>query len=545
MGQLRRRAVGYIIGIAVVILVSAVAYDVGSRTYEPDYSYSFLQSVQFVVETFTATGYGSHSPWESPQMNVLVMLLDITGVALFFVALPAVFLPVFRQALSTSAPTSVDPELTDHVIVCTFSSRAETLIDELEADDVSYVLTEGDRDRADELFDRGLPVVHADPESVAGLEAANVSTARALVADVSDRVDASIVLAAREANADIRVVSVVEDPDRERYHRLAGADAVVSPRTILGENLAGKLTTAARADLEAAIEIGDSFAIAEIPIDGDGPLAGSTLAESAIHDRYGVTVVGAWRNGDFQMPPDPELVLDNGITLIVTGEGPQLDRVEAEATAAVRSFARGESVVIGHGEVGGIVADRLEAADLPHTVVDTTDHEDVDVVGDGTDPAVLERAGVPEARSVVLALPDDTATEFATLVVRDLNPDAEILARAESAGAINKTYRAGAEYVLSLSTVSGRAIAEEILDDEEILSMDTRIECLRTTAPGLIGETLAGADVRERTGATVVAIERGDELHTDLPPTFRIEHGDELVVVGTDASASRFVEAFG
>ena len=545
MGQLRRRAVGYIIGIAVVILVSAVAYDVGSRTYEPDYSYSFLQSVQFVVETFTATGYGSHSPWESPQMNVLVMLLDITGVALFFVALPAVFLPVFRQALSTSAPTSVDPELTDHVIVCTFSSRAETLIDELEADDVSYVLTEGDRDRADELFDRGLPVVHADPESVAGLEAANVSTARALVADVSDRVDASIVLAAREANADIRVVSVVEDPDRERYHRLAGADAVVSPRTILGENLAGKLTTAARADLEAAIEIGDSFAIAEIPIDGDGPLAGSTLAESAIHDRYGVTVVGAWRNGDFQMPPDPELVLDNGITLIVTGEGPQLDRVEAEATAAVRSFARGDSVVIGHGEVGGIVADRLEAADLPHTVVDTTDHEDVDVVGDGTDPAVLERAGVPEARSVVLALPDDTATEFATLVVRDLNPDAEILARAESAGAINKTYRAGAEYVLSLSTVSGRAIAEEILDDEEILSMDTRIECLRTTAPGLIGETLAGADVRERTGATVVAIERGDELHTDLPPTFRIEHGDELVVVGTDASASRFVEAFG
>ncbi|WP_253736373.1 potassium channel family protein [Halohasta salina] len=545
MGQVRRRAIGYVIGIAVIILVSAVAYDVGSRTYEPDYSFSFLQSVQFVVETFTATGYGSHAPWESPQMNVLVMLLDITGVALFFVALPAVFLPVFRQALSTSAPTSADPELADHVIICTFSSRAETLIDELDADSVEYVLIEGDRDRADELFDRGLPVVYADPESVAGLEAANVGSARAIVADVSDRVDASIVLAAQEANDEVRVVSVVEDPDRERYHRLAGADAVVSPRTILGENLAGKLTAAARADLEAAIEIGDSFAVAEIPIDRDGPLAGSTLAESAIHDRYGATVVGAWRNGDFQMPPDPEMVLDTGVTLIVTGEEPQLDRLESEATAAVRSFGRGETVVVGHGEVGGIVADRLAAADLPHTVVDTDDREGVDVVGDGTDPAVLERAGVTDARSVVLALPDDTATEFATLIVRDLNPDAEIIARAESAGAINKTYRAGAEYVLSLSTVSGRAIAEEILDDEEILSMDTRIECIRTPAPGLIGETLAGADIRGRTGSTVVAVERDGELHTDLSPTFRIEHGDELVVVGTDASASRFVELFG
>jgi len=108
MGQVKRRAVGYVLGIAVLIFVSALAYDFGMRTYEPDYSYSFLQSVQFVVETFTATGYGSHSPWESPQMNVLVMVLDITGVAMFFVALPAVFLPVFRQALSTSAPTTVD-----------------------------------------------------------------------------------------------------------------------------------------------------------------------------------------------------------------------------------------------------------------------------------------------------------------------------------------------------------------------------------------------------------------------------------------------------
>ena len=545
MSQLKRRAVGYVLGIAVLIFVSALAYDLGSRIYEPDYSYSFIQSVQFVVETFTATGYGSHAPWESPQMNVLVMLLDITGVALFFVALPAVFLPVFRNAITTSAPTATDEDRADHVIVCTFSSRAETLIDELAADGVDYVLIEADGDRADDLYGEGYPIVHADPESVAGLAAVNISTARAIVADVSDQVDASIVLAAREANAEIQVVSVVEDPDRERYHRLAGADTVVSPRTILGENLAGKLTTAARADFDAAIEIGDSFAVAEIPIAGDGPLAGSTLAESAIHDRYGVTVVGAWQDGDFQMPPDPEMVLDNGITLIVTGEEPQLDRLESAATTAVRSFGRGETVVVGHGEVGSIVADRLQEAGLPYTVVDEADDDGVDVVGDATDPAVLERAGVPEARSVVLALPDDTATEFATLVVRDLNPDAEIIARAESTGAVNKTYRAGAEYVLSLSTVSGRALAEEILDDEQILSVETRIECLRTTAPGLTGETLAGAGVRERTGSTVVAVERDDELHTDLPPTFRIERGDELVVVGTDAAATRFVETFG
>ncbi|MEA1931927.1 MAG: TrkA C-terminal domain-containing protein, partial [Euryarchaeota archaeon] len=137
------------------------------------------------------------------------------------------------------------------------------------------------------------------------------------------------------------------------------------------------------------------------------------------------------------------------------------------------------------------------------------------------------------------------ATEFATLVIRDLNPEAEIVARAETAGAIQKTYRAGAEYVLSLSTVSGRAIASEVLDTEKILSMDTQIECIQTTAAGLTNETLAGAGVRERTGSTVVAVERDDELLTDLGPDFRFQHGDELVVVGTDEDTNRFVEQFG
>jgi Trk K+ transport system NAD-binding subunit len=545
MGKIKRRAVGYVLFIAGIILVSATIYDYGMRTYEPNYTYSFLQSVQFVVETFTATGYGSHSPWESPQMNAVVMVLDITGVALFFVALPAVFLPVFQNALSTSAPTVVDEDLSDHVIICTYTSRAETLISELEADGVDYVLIESDSELADDLYEEGYPVVHADPESVAGLQRVNITTAKVLIADVSDRVDASIVLAAKEANGEVRIISVVEEPERERYHRLAGADTVLSPRTLLGESLAQKITTAVRAEFEDAISIGNEFAIAEIPVHSGCELAGTTLAESAIHKRYGVTVVGAWIHGDFEMPLSPDRVLDSGTYLIATGRETQLERLETEATSPVRRFSRGKTVVVGHGEVGEIVANRLAEVDLPYTVVDEEDQDGVDVVGDGTDPDVLCTAGVEDAQSVVLALPDDTSTEFATLVVRDLNPDAEIVARAETAGAVKKTYRAGAEYVLSLATVSGRAIASEILDDEEILSMDTQIECVRMTARGLTGKTLAGAGVRERTRTTVVAVERNGDLITDLKADFRFERGDELVVVGTDESTNRFVELFG
>jgi len=150
------------------------------------------------------------------------------------------------------------------------------------------------------LYEAGRTVIRADPESTEGLAAANLPDARALVTDVSDQVDASIVLAAKELSPEVRVISVVEDPERERYHRLAGADEVLSPRSLLGESLAAKVTTALQTDLGEAVAIGDSLQLAEVSVPRTGSsLAGSTLAESRIGERAGVNVIGAWFNGEF------------------------------------------------------------------------------------------------------------------------------------------------------------------------------------------------------------------------------------------------------
>ena len=103
-------------------------------------------------------------------------------------------------------------------------------------------------------------------------------------------------------------------------------------------------------------------------------------------------------------------------------------------------------------------------------------------------------------------------------------------------------YRAGADYVLSLATVSGRMLASTILEDEEVISLDKQVEVIRTHAPGLVGRTLGEADVRARTGCTVVGVERDGEVITDLGADFRIREGDELVIAGTDEGTNRFME---
>lgn len=56
----------------------------------------------------------------------------------------------------------------------------------------------------------------------------------------------------------------------------------------------------------------------------------------------------------------------------------------------------------------------------------------------------------------------------------------------------------------------------------------------------LVGSSLAETGVRESTGATVAAIERGGEVIQSPDPDLRFEAGDQLVVVGTTESLETF-----
>ena len=541
MDKWQRRTVYYSLLLVGSMLLFALLYQNGMRIYEGEPK-TFLHALQIVVETFTTTGFGSDSPWVSPEMQVFVILMDLFGTLLIFMAFPVIAFPLLEDILSTTVPTSVADDTEDHVIICSYTSRAEALIDELDSWGVDHVIVESDRERATELYENDYRVVHADPTSIAGLEGAALGSARALVADVSDQVDASIVLTAREIVEDVPIVSVIEEPDRQSYHRLAGADHVLSPRPLLGQSLTSKVTTSVTADLGEAIEIGDDFGVAELPIRRGSRLVGTTLAESGIREQSGVNVIGVWFRGEFETPPSPNATLTDGTVLLVTGREEQLEELKQLTLSEVRRFSRGETIVIGYGKVGSRITAALDEAGLAYTVVDRTEMDGVDVVGDATEPETLQAAGIENARSVILAIPDDTTTEFATLVVRDISPETEIIARVQEIESVQKMYRAGADYVLSLATVSGRMIASTILEDEDVLSLDQQVEVVRTVAPKLVGQTIGDADVRSKTGCTVVGVERNGTVITDVGPEFGVETGDELIVAGTDDGVRQFTE---
>jgi Trk K+ transport system NAD-binding subunit len=540
----RRRTVYYIALVATTTLVFTVVYNTGMAVWEgrPQPLY---RSLEVVVQSFTTTGYGEDAGWQTPQMNILMILMQFTGIGLILTAVDVFAVPWLRDALSPTAPESL-PELEDHVIICGHTPRTDVLIDELDARDRGYVMVEPDTETAGTLHGDGYRVVHGDPESAAVLENAGIGSAMAVVADAADDTNASIALSATEANPEIRVVSLVEDATLARYHRLAGTDVALSPRQLLGESLAEEVPTVVITAAAEGVDIGDDVGLAEISVDQGSELAGRTVVDARLRERFGVTAIGVWSGGEFGAGIDPTKPLEPGNRVLVAGSTDRVAEVR-EATAATVSDVSDQTVLIaGHGDTGEAAYNALAGTRADLTVLDIEASDQVDVVADARDPDGLRAAGIEDASVLVLTVAEDTVAVFATLIARDLNPDLRIVVRANEEDDVRKLYRAGADYVQSLATVSGRMLASRVLEDEGLLPYDTQVSVVRTGAPGLAGQTITDADIRSKTGASVLAIIREGETITDFDPaTASLDPDDDVVIAGTDEDVTRFKRRFG
>ena len=541
MDRTKRRAVGYSALFVSVVAAYTLAYQFGMAHFEDD-PRSLLHSFHIVVETFTTTGYGEDAPWTTPQMLALVVSMQLTGIFLIFLTLPLFVVPWVEKRLEVEPPSSVD--MSGHVVICGFSARGEALVGELQSQEVPYVIVESERDIAQDRFEAGESVVFGDPESTEVLENVCVGDSRAVVIDESDEHNATIVLSVRELDEEVLTVCFAENRDIAIYLRYAGADQVLTPHDILGRSLADKVTSAVTTSLGETVEIGDDFEIVEMPIQDGSPLDGVTLADSGIRERTGANVIGAWFRGDFVGAPDPGRVIERDCILLVAGTQSQLESLK-DLTQSTERRRRTHGVIIaGYGDVGSTVTEELDAENIETTVVDREDKPGVDVVGDITDQETLEAAGLDEAGAVILALGEDTATVFATLVIRQAREDIDVVCRVDEQESASKLYAAGADYVLALSTVSGRMLAHHLLG-EDVMALDKQIDIIRTTARNLAGQTLAEANIRARTGCTVIAVERDGEVRSELGPDFRLQTNDDLVIAGTDEDINQFNEMAG
>ncbi|MEM1179425.1 MAG: NAD-binding protein [Acidobacteriota bacterium] len=552
MGSHRRRLLLLLAALPVVLVSVALAYKTGMAVLEGE-TRTFWQALEWASETLTTTGYGADSRWHHPLMIAFVIALQFVGVFLVYMLVPLIMLPMLEERFELRLPRKAPKHLRQHVIILRHGPAVETLIEELVDAGLPQVLIENDDGRARDLLEqwREKPKRYADVHVLNGptlrvsFESARLDQARAIIANGGDEENAIAVLIARELGFRGKILAVAEEPHHRQPLSMAGATEVLTPRHVLGAALAARACPHLRPRVDGAGQLAPALEVAEIRIHRHSELAGRTLGEAQVGRRTGATVLGQWRQGrlDAELTADTRLAA-RGI-LVAIGETGALDKLSGLATDTSKPRTSGPFIVAGYGEVGQRVAQVLRDAGEPVVVIDKDpDLPGVDRVGDVVESSLLETLDLDHARAIVLALDSDSATLFATLVIKDRAPDLPTVARVNHASNLERIYRVGADFALSIAQVSGQILVHE-LTGRDTLAFDAQLKILRASAVNLADRALSAVDIRRASGCSVIAVEREGRVIHQLDSEFTFRGEDFIYVCGHRDATEKFSQLFG
>ena len=536
----QKRLALLLVALPVLLVVAALLYMLGMGALEGE-SRDFWQALGFAAETISTTGYGKDSSWSHPIMVVFVVLLQFLGVFLIFLIFPIYLIPFLEERFEARLPKAA-PKASGHVLIHRYGPAVTRLIGEIERSGLSALVVEEDATEARRLVEKGRNVVYGRLEDGV-LEKANLAKARALVANGSDDENAAVILAARQLNFTGDIVAVVEEPYHRRPMMLAGATAVYTPRHILGAALAARASERISPVVEGAQLLGRKLVVSEVRVGEESELAGKTLGENELGRRTGVSVIGQWVEGRLIAPSTADMVLQPGGILIVAGSARSIRRLTDICATAKPLSKSGPFVLAGYGEVGKKVAELLRQVGEHVQVIDRHSAPGVDFVGDVLDHKVLDASAVADARAVILAVDSDSATLFATVILKEFAPAVPVIARVNRAQNVERIHRAGAEFALSISQVAGQILASRLLGQDAI-SVDPRLKVMKVSPLGLAGRHPATLRIRERTGVSVVAVERGEELILEFGEEFLFAADDLVYVCGSDEATRAFLQEY-
>lgn len=217
---------------------------------------------------------------------------------------------------------------------------------------------------------------------------------------------------------------------------------------------------------------------------------------------------------------------------------------EAVRVARWRRTMADHIVVIGYGTKGqraaetllgnGYTEDSIVVVDPSDSARDYAHERNIAVVtGDGTRREVLRRAYVGRAKQVIITTERDDSNILATLTVRQLNPDAVVIAAVREQENVSLMKQSGADSVITSSDAVGRLLGLSTLSP----TLGSVMEDLLTHGEGLeVAERdLLVSEVGKPPQSLpdqVIAVVRDEKVHRYFDPVVTLlARGDRLVVV--------------
>ncbi len=209
-------------------------------------------------------------------------------------------------------------------------------------------------------------------------------------------------------------------------------------------------------------------------------------------------------------------------------------------------------IICGYGRVGKSAAVSLRESQRQVVVIDSAPErieqalEDgfLVVEGDASQDETLLEAGIARAWGIVITTGRDSLNLFIVLSAKSINAKLFVVARANQASSDIKLRRAGADRVVSPHQIGGQHMANimirpHVTDFFDVVTLKGGEELwieelIIAEGSALDGQSVGRADIRRKTGVTLVALYR-QEIGANIVPDANTElaAGDQLIVLGT------------
>lgn len=188
-------------------------------------------------------------------------------------------------------------------IVAGYGETGQAAVDELAAAGVEYTVLDEDEGPAVDVVGDA-----TEPET---LREAGIEDAKTLILTVGSDADTIFAtLVARELSEDVEIIARAADRETVRKIYRSGADYVLALSRVTGRLLAADIIGEDLITFETQVKIVRASA---------DHLAGRTLADAAVRERTGCTVIGVHREGETITGPDPGFRIREGDDVFVAG----------------------------------------------------------------------------------------------------------------------------------------------------------------------------------------------------------------------------------
>ncbi len=202
----------------------------------------FIDSFYMTAITITTVGFGEVGELSAAgrYFTVIIVLMGFSFVGFMGSKFARSMIEgEFTKVLGRKTMKKNIAKMRGHFIVCGHGRIGSTICDELEKLDIPIVITESDETVATMLEMKGNNVIWGNATSDEVLKEAGIERASGIISVVSkDSDNLFIALSARELNPRIFIIARGEDPDVEIRMLRAGADVVVSPYLLGGQQIA-------------------------------------------------------------------------------------------------------------------------------------------------------------------------------------------------------------------------------------------------------------------------------------------------------------------